>query len=142
MLNPVSVPLWSTTTGGSTRVTTRSSEVLVWAVADAPIASSVTNTTAIRLNIPAIRAPSPINRPAARLLSEKACIGKGLHLKIGNDGALSPSPPRRQDAGNPPRQNCDKSPGSGEPGKATQQRPLRCRRQLPVCVNLRRSGPG
>src|SRR5262245_16717351 len=92
MLNPVSVPLWSTTTGGSTRVTTRSSDGLVWAVADATIASSVTNTTAIRLNIPAIKAPSPINSPAAGLLAENAWIGKGLPSEmVSDDGELPPS---------------------------------------------------
>src|SRR5215468_10132718 len=91
MLNPVSVPLWSTTTGGSTRVTTRSSDVLVWAIADTTIASSVTNTTAIRVNIRAIEAPSPINPLAAGLLAEKAWIGKGLPSEMASgDGELPP----------------------------------------------------
>src|SRR5262249_15816804 len=76
MLNPVIVPFWSTTTGGSTRVTTRSSEVLVWAVADAPTTSSITNTIAIRPNIPAIKAP----------LTQRPARGG----QVSNDGQLSP----------------------------------------------------
>jgi hypothetical protein len=67
MLNPVIVPFWSTTTGGSTRVTTRSSEGGLCAIAAAVIAAMITSPAAIRPNTPAITAPSRINPLAARL---------------------------------------------------------------------------
>jgi hypothetical protein len=74
----------------------------------------IISPAAIRLNIPAIKAPSRINPLAARLLSEKACIGKGKPSKIvSNDGGLSP---RRQGGGTLaiPLDRIVTVPGSGE----------------------------
>jgi hypothetical protein len=47
----------------------------------------IISPAAIRLNISAIKAPSRINPLAARLVSEKANIGKG---QFSNDGELPP----------------------------------------------------
>jgi hypothetical protein len=107
-------------------------------MAAAVIVAMIISPAAIRPNIPAIKAPSRINPLATRLVSEKAIIGKG---QFSNDGELSP----RCQGGGTLAIYLDRivtARGSGEPEKQAIAYRCDAARQLPVCLNFRRSGGG